>query len=100
VQQSPEDSVMNRTLDETAAVLGLKPRKFREQLRELRMLTQSGDLASHHRGGGNLFSDPRSVQIGTTNRYKHYAVVMVTEAGVQWLAKKLGITITHKDAAA
>jgi hypothetical protein len=27
-------------------------------------------------------------------------VVMVTEAGVQWLAKKLGITITHKDAAA
>ena len=91
---------MNRTLDETAAVLGLKPRKFREQLRELRMLTQSGDLASHHRGGGNLFSDPRSVQIGTTNRYKHYAVVMVTEAGVQWLAKKLGITITHKDAAA
>jgi hypothetical protein len=91
---------MNRTLDETAAVLGLKPRKLREQLRSLRVLTQSGDLASHHRGGGNLFSDPRSVQIGTTNRYKHYAVVMVTEAGVPWLAKKLGIAITHKDAAA
>jgi hypothetical protein len=25
---------------------------------------------------------------------------MVTEAGVQWLAKKLDIAITHKDAAA
>lgn len=91
---------MNRTLDETAAVLGLKPRKLREQLRTLRVLTQNGDLASRYRLGGNLFSDPRSVRIGTTNRYKHYAVVMVTEAGVQWLAKKLDIAITHKDAAA
>ena len=91
---------MNRTLDQTAAVLGLKPRAFRAKLRDLRILTQSGDLASHHRDGGHLFSDPRSVQIGKTNRFKHYAVVMVTETGVQWLAKKLGITITHKDAAA
>lgn len=91
---------MNRTLDETAAVLGIKPRAFRAQLRALRILTSTGDLASHHRDGGNLFSDPRSVRIGKTNRFKHYAVVMVSEAGVQWLAKKLDITITHKDAAA
>ncbi|URN86305.1 MAG: phage antirepressor KilAC domain-containing protein [Pseudomonas protegens] len=91
---------MNRTLDETAAVLGIKPRAFRAQLRELRILSKDGDLASHHRDQGHLFSDPRSVQIGKTGRYKHYAVVMVTEAGVTWLAKKLGITITNKDAAA
>ena len=30
----------------------------------------------------------------------HYAVVMVKEAGIDWIAKKLGITITKKDAAA
>jgi hypothetical protein len=91
---------MNRTLDQTAAVLGIKPRAFRAKLRDLRILTKDGDLASHHRDGGHLFSDPRSVQIGKTTRLKHYAVVMVTEAGVHWLAKKLDITITNKDAAA
>lgn len=91
---------MNRTLDQTAAVLGLKPRAFRTRLRELRILTTTGDLASHHRDRGHLYSDPRSVQIGKTNRYRHYAVVMVKESGVDWLAKKLNITITHKDAAA
>lgn len=91
---------MNRTLDQTAAVLGLKPRAFRIRLRELRILTTNGDLASHHRNRGYMFSDPRSVQIGTTNRYRHYAVVLVKEEGVEWIAKKLNITITHKDAAA
>ena len=90
---------MNRTLDQTAAVLGLKPRVFRAKLRDLRILNSSGDLASHHRDGGNLFSDPRTVLVGKSKCPKHYAVVMVTETGVQYLAKKLGITITHKDAA-
>lgn len=91
---------MNRTLDQTAAVLGIKPRAFRTRLRELHILTSDGDLASHHRDRGYLFSDPRSVQIGKTNRYRHYAVVMVKECGVEWLAKKLNITITHKSTAA
>lgn len=91
---------MNRTLDQTAAVLGIKPRAFRSKLRELRILTGDGDLASHHRDRGYLFSDPRSVQIGKTNRYRHYAVVMVKEEGFEWIAKKMNITITHKDAAA
>lgn len=91
---------MNRTLDQTAALLGLKARTFRSNLRDLRILMRNGDLSSHHRDGGYLFSDPRSVQIGNTRRLKHYAVVMVTEAGVQWLAKKLEIVITDKDAAA
>ncbi|QHD01015.1 hypothetical protein PspS04_11920 [Pseudomonas sp. S04] len=91
---------MNRTLDQTAAVLGLKPRAFRTRLRELRILTNDGDLASHHRDRGYLFSDPRSVQIGKTNRYRHYVVVMVKEEGVKWIAKKLNITVTHKEAAA
>ena len=91
---------MNRTLDQTATVLGLKPRAFRTKLRELHILTKDGDLASHHRDRGYLLSVPRSVQIENTNRYRQYAVVMVKEEGVEWLAKKLGITITNKDAAA
>lgn len=91
---------MNRTLDQTAALLGLKPRTFRTRLRELRILTNDGDLASHHRDRGYLFSDPRSVQIGNTNRYRHYAVVIVKDEGVVWIARKLNITFTHKDAAA
>ena len=91
---------MNRTLDQTAAVLGLKPRAFRTRLRELRILTNEGDLASHHRDRGYLFSDPRSIQIGKSNQHRHYAVVMVKEEGIEWLAKKLGIIINKKDAAA
>ncbi|MBK5299754.1 MULTISPECIES: phage antirepressor KilAC domain-containing protein [Gammaproteobacteria] len=90
---------MNRTLDQTAALLGVKPRALRKALRELRILTPGGDLASHHRDSGHLFSDPRSVQVGP-KRLKHYAVVMVTETGIQWLAKKLGIVITDQEVAA
>jgi phage antirepressor YoqD-like protein len=93
---------MNRTLDETAAMLDLKPRKFREQLRALRVLTQSGDLATQHHDRGYLFSDPRSRWNNNIRGYSHYAVVMVTEGGVDWLAKQLGIGIKtyNKDAAA
>ena len=93
---------MNRTLDETAALLGLKPRKFRAQLRELRVLTQSGDLATRHRERGYLFSEPRSRWNDNIKGYSHYAVVMVTERGIEWLAKQLGIGIKaqDKDAAA
>jgi hypothetical protein len=91
---------MNRTLDETAAVLGLKSRIFRTRLRELGILNSSGDLASQYRDRGYLYSDPRSTLIPSLNKCRHYSVVMVKEAGVDWLAKKLGITITNKDAAA
>lgn len=93
---------MNRTLDQTAALLGLKPRAFRTRLRELQILTQEGDLASQHRDRGFLFSDPRSTWNPKLGNYRHYAVVMVKEPGVEWLAKKLGVTVTkiNKDAAA
>ena len=91
---------MNRTLDETAAVLGLKPRSFRTRLRELGVLTNNGELASKHRDRGYLFSDPRSTWVPAIKQHRHYAVVMVKEAGVEWVAKKLNIIITHKDAAA
>ncbi|MNN40872.1 hypothetical protein D3C81_1549610 [compost metagenome] len=91
---------MNRTLDQTAAVLGLKPRAFRTRLRELGILNSSNDLASQYRDQGRLFSDPRVRWNPTIGQPVHYAVVMVKEDGVDWLAKKLGITITNKDAAA
>jgi hypothetical protein len=91
---------MNRTLDQTAALLGLKPRAFRTRLRELGVLTSSGDLASAHRERGHLFSDPRSRWNPTLRKYTHYSVVLFKEAGVEWIAQKLDITITKKDASA
>ena len=72
---------MNRTLDATAALLGLKPRTFRKQLRELGILTQAGELASQHRDQGYLFVDSRSRWNPNINTFCHYAVVMVKEAG-------------------
>lgn len=91
---------MNRTLDQTAAVLGIKPRAFRTRLRELGILNSSGDLASQYRDQCRLYSDPRVRWNPTIGKPVHYAVVMVKEPGVEWLAMKLGITITNKDAAA
>lgn len=93
---------MNRTLDAAAAVLGLKPRSFRKRLREHGILTQGGDLASQHRDRGYLYADARSRWNPSINTFSHYSVVMVTENGVAWLAKKLGIEITqhNKDDAA
>lgn len=91
---------MNRTLDQTAAVLGLRPRAFRIKLRELGVLTESGDLASAHRERGHLFSDTRSRWNPAIGKHTHYAVVMVKDTGIEWIAKKLGINITKKDTAA
>ncbi|MCQ9422699.1 phage antirepressor KilAC domain-containing protein [Pseudomonas sp. LJDD11] len=87
---------MNRNLDATAAVLGIKPRTLRQELRKRGILTQTGDLAARHVGQGNLFADPRSRWNPAIRTYTHYSVVMVTEAGVSWVAKQLGITITDK----
>lgn len=93
---------MNRNLDSTAALLGIKPRALRKRLRELGILTQTGDLASQHRDKGHLYSDPRSRWNKAIHTYTHYSVVMVTEQGVAWLAKQVGITISmhSKDGAA
>ncbi|WPX21014.1 hypothetical protein RHM58_14800 [Pseudomonas sp. 10S4] len=63
-------------------------------------MNSSGDLASQHRDRGYLFSDPRSTLIPSLNKCRYYSVVMVKDNGVTWLAKKLGVTITNKDAAA
>lgn len=93
---------MNRTLDQAAAVLGIKPRTLRQQLRQLGVLNQAGELACQYIGRGHLFIDTRSRWNPSIRTYCHYGVVMATEAGISWLAKKLGIQITNmsKDAAA
>lgn len=44
--------------------------------------------------------DPRSRWNPRLGQYTHYSVVMVTEAGISYLAKRLGVSITvtqHKD---
>lgn len=87
---------MNRTLNATAALLGLKPRTFRKRLREIGILTQSGELASKHRDRGYLYVDARSRWNPSINTFSHYSVVIVKEKGVAWLAKQLGIEVTQQ----
>ncbi len=91
---------MNRTLDATATILGIKPRTFRAKLREIGVLTQAGELAPRHRDKGYLYEDSRSRWNKNIHAYSHYAVVMVKEAGVTWLTDQLGMTTMKKDAAA
>ena len=94
---------MNRTIREAAQVLGIRERALRDHLRNTKALNKDGSLAAMHIGRGHLFMDPRSRWNEQFKQYSHYSVVMVTEAGIDWLAKQLGVTVTitkHKDAAA
>jgi len=85
---------MNRDLKATAQILGLRDRELRARLRELRLLTNAGELLIGPRTEGRLFVDPRSRWNKRFQTYSHYGVVMTTEAGVAWLAEQLGITVT------
>ena len=91
---------MNRTLDQTALLLGMKPRAFRTKLRELGVLTDNGDLASAHLERGYLFSETRSRWNTSIGKHTCYAVVMVKDAGIEWIAKTLGIDSSSKKDAA
>lgn len=94
---------MNRTIREAAQVLGVRESDLRTHLRTSKALNRDGSLAAKHIGGGHLFMDPRAHWVEATQSYKHYSVLMVTEAGIAWLAKRLGVEITvtkDKDAAA
>ncbi len=91
---------MHRNLDDTAAVLGIGPRKLRRRLRELGILNHAGELICTHRERGYLFVDTRSRWNRSINGWSHYGVVMTTESGVAWLAEQLGIPVTRKEHAA
>lgn len=89
---------MNRTVKEAAQVLGISEAKLRQHLRASKALNRDGTLAARHYNGGKLFMDPRVTQLAPPGRApitKHYAVLMVTEAGIDWLAAQLGIAITQ-----
>jgi hypothetical protein len=94
---------MNRNLKATAAVLGIRERELRAKLRELKLIANDGTLLKSDRIEGRVFLDTRSRWNPTLRMYQHYGVIMTTEAGVSWLAEKLGITVTttrKKDSAA
>lgn len=84
---------MHRDINQTAALLGLKPHHLRKKLRDIGVLTQIGELHHRHREGDNFFVETRSRWNPSIQTYSHYAVVMVTEDGVTWLAKQLAIQI-------
>ena len=94
---------MNRTAKEAAHVLGISENALRAWLRINGALNNDGSLSAKHVGGGNLFMEPRATQLPHLGRRKHYAVLKVTEQGIDWLAKRMGIEIKEvpqKDSAA
>ena len=94
---------MNRTVKEAAQVLGIRDTALRAWLREKGHLNKDGSLAAKHIGAGNLFMEPRVTQPKHLGHRRHYAVLKVTERGIDWLAKQMGIVITEvpqKDTAA
>ena len=89
---------MNRTVKEAAQVLGITEPALRKHLRTSNALNRDGTLAARHHNGGKLFMQARVTHVKPANRApitKHYAVLMVTEAGIDWLAAQLGIAITQ-----
>lgn len=86
---------MNRTLSQAAQVLGKSERALRAHLRNTKALNKDGTLAAKHIGGGKLFMDPRVTTPKGLGLRKHYAVLMVTEDGIDWLAKQMDVAITH-----
>jgi len=91
---------MNRTLDQAAAVLGIGPRKLRNQLREMGVIDHEGVLACAYRDKGLLYTDTRQRWNPSIGSWVSYGVIMSTERGIEWLAEKLGITVTKKERAA
>lgn len=84
---------MNRTLNQTAQVLGVRETALRAWLREKGHLNKDGSLAAKHVGAGKLFMEPRVTRPKKLGYRKHYAVLMVTEGGIDWLAKQMRIEI-------
>jgi phage antirepressor YoqD-like protein len=94
---------MNRTVKEAAQVLGIRENALRAWLRTHGALHSDGSLAAKHIGAGNLFMEPRVTQPRHLGHRKHYAVLKVTEVGIDWLARQMGIQIKEvpqKDSAA
>lgn len=88
---------MHRDVSQAAAVLGVKPGSLRKQLRAMGVLTQIGELACRHREGPHFFVQTRQRWNPRINTYVHYGVVMVTEAGIGWLARQLDIQVVQAD---
>lgn len=94
---------MNRTLNQAAQVMGIRETALRAWLRDQGHLNKDGTLAAKHVGAGKLFMEPRVTQPKQLGHRKHYAVLMVTERGIDWLAAQMGIEIKEipqKDTAA
>jgi hypothetical protein len=87
---------MNRDLNQAAAVLGMGPRKLRDQLRERGIINHQGELACRYRDKGHLYTETRKHWKKAIDAYVHYGVIMATEAGIAWLAEQLDINITIK----
>lgn len=87
---------MHRDINQTAAVLGLNPHYLRKKLREIGVLTETGDLQSKHHGGKNFFLQPSRRWNTSLMEYLHYDAIMITGQGVSWIARQLAINARMK----
>lgn len=81
---------MNRDITAAAAVLGIGPHRLRRKLRDMGVLTKSGELACAYRDQGRFLVETRQRWNAHISQHVHYGVVLVTEPGIQWLAEVLG----------
>lgn len=84
---------MHRNLAETATLLGMGKLKLRTRLKQLGVLTEDGSIEPKYRERGLLFADQRAYFHHGIQDWRHYSVVMVTERGVDFLARTLGIEV-------
>ncbi|MFT0212860.1 hypothetical protein VQ643_09615 [Pseudomonas sp. F1_0610] len=90
---------MHRDVNSAAAVLGLKPSVLRKKLRELGVISNNNELQCKFRGSPYFFTDTRQRWNEYIQAYSYYGVIMVTEKGIAWIAKKMIINIKKNEAA-
>lgn len=86
---------MSHDIPSAAAILGIGPRKLRNFLHEVGVTAPDGSLTTAHRGAGRFEVSTRAWWSYSLQKNVHYAVVVVTEAGIAWLANKLGIPVIN-----
>ncbi len=84
---------MNRDLTTAAATLGVGPRRLRQKLRDMGVITKSGDLACAYRSGPRFVVETRQRWNDTLSQWVHYPIILVTEPGIEWLASTLGTPV-------
>lgn len=81
----------DRDLGQVASLFGLRKLTLMQKLRAEKILIETNEIAAKYRERGLLYADARQYWHEGIQGWKHYSIVMVTEAGVSFIAGLLGI---------